>query len=242
MPGLGDVAVNLATLYILADRAMEESRPAWLPCRAGCAWCCWSLNVLVTWAEAYYVALTVARWTPEARASLARQARAEVTMLLGDPTIARIAAAGTGIAPDDFSNLKRALKQHLRPCPLLDRATGRCRVYQQRFLACRLYGQTAVQEQAGPSGYYCQVVAEDVTRQPEAQFYDAAPFMAALYRMTGAPTVYAMPVCFWLDALAQGPENGETYSLAYPDPLFERFLSMYAPLEFDIKTGDNNHV
>lgn len=83
-------------------------------CHKGCAWCC-NFQVTVRFADA---------------AQLARRARAEPELEARvRATAARIAHLG-----DPVARLRAAI-----PCAFLDPASGACRVYADRPLACRAY-------------------------------------------------------------------------------------------------------
>lgn len=236
---LDDAAVNLAVLYKLTDQTLSELRPAWSPCAAGCSWCCWSLNVLITWIEAYYVFMEVKRWSPEAKKELARRARAEVTILLGDPVIAEYAAADAttnAITPDKFPRLQAAMRNHLRPCPFLNRETNQCSVYEERFMACRLFGTSVASNLKGENVLYgCNVVEKVAGENSDTHLLDARPVSGALMSMAGAPTVYARPVSFWIDMLAQGEEENLGYSLDDPESIFAKLMFLYQPFDFTVK-------
>lgn len=209
---------------------MEESKPEWIPCRRGCSWCCWSLNVLITWIEAYHVLAEVKKWDESRLAALAKQARSEVEMLLSDPVIAKFASGGD-VDPRDLGELNLALKRHIRPCPLLNRQTGECQVYNERFLTCRTFGHTAIGKDNEFEGFYCQVVNEDVAKHEEVNLYNARVFADPLYHMAGAPNVIALPISFWIEALVTGGEENRGYSLTNPEPLFAEMLHLFNPIE-----------
>ncbi len=83
-------------------------------CHEGCAWCC-NFQVTVRFADA---------------AQLARRARAEPELeAVVRATAARIAHLG-----DPLARMRAAI-----PCAFLDAASGACRVYEDRPLACRAY-------------------------------------------------------------------------------------------------------
>lgn len=83
-------------------------------CHKGCAWCC-NFQVTVRFADA---------------AQLARRARAEPELEAKvRTTAARVAHLG-----DPVARLRAAI-----PCAFLDPASGACRVYADRPLACRAY-------------------------------------------------------------------------------------------------------
>lgn len=92
--------------------AAHAEKPIW-PCRKGCDLCCRRL--------ANVPALTAAEWTrlAEGIAQLAEEVQHEIE--------AKILALGEGERP-------------FIVCPLLDEASGACRVYHHRPAACRMYG------------------------------------------------------------------------------------------------------
>ena len=84
-------------------------------CHRGCAWCC-NFHVAVRFADA---------------AHLARRARAEPALE------AKVRATAARVAHlDPVARLRAAI-----PCAFLDGATGACRVYDDRPLACRGFGR-----------------------------------------------------------------------------------------------------
>ncbi|MBS2015227.1 MAG: YkgJ family cysteine cluster protein [Deltaproteobacteria bacterium] len=100
-------------------KATDTSTPGW-PCHAGCSDCCRSLAAVPE--------MTEPEWERVA-AAIAR---------LDDATRAHVHQA-----IDD-----RRARGTARPivCPLLDDATGLCRIYDARPLACRTYGYYADRE------------------------------------------------------------------------------------------------
>jgi len=110
--------------------AMEASHGPW-PCRAGCDTCCRRLGAIPSLSDPEFEALAVAieALPPEARAEV----HARVHQLRPDP-------AGR------------------YTCPLLDDASGRCRVYEARPIACRTYGFYAGRD----GDYWCEQVTAHV--------------------------------------------------------------------------------
>lgn len=101
----------------LARRALEGTMAAQKveegACHRGCAWCC-NFHVAVRFADA---------------AHLARRARAEPALE------ARVRATAARVGHlDPVTRLRAAV-----PCAFLESATGACRVYEDRPLACRAY-------------------------------------------------------------------------------------------------------
>ncbi|WP_256361368.1 YkgJ family cysteine cluster protein [Methylomonas koyamae] len=92
--------------------AIRSERPDWL-CRQGCQGCCHRL------------------------ADIPRLSLAEWRLL--DEGLALLPSQILRAVAEDVAALA---EQSVRPiaCPLLDRASGSCRVYPQRPIACRTYG------------------------------------------------------------------------------------------------------
>ena len=97
----------------LLERNMERQVEAGA-CHKGCAWCC-NFEVTVRFADA---------------AQLARRARAEPAL----EAKVRATAARVAHLEDAVARLRAAI-----PCAFLDPASGACRVYADRPLACRAY-------------------------------------------------------------------------------------------------------
>lgn len=96
------------------ERNLASPRVEQGACHKGCAWCCQGLEVEVRLAEA---------------AHLARRARLDPALEAGvRATAARVARL------DAVGRLRAGV-----PCAFLDRASGACRVYEDRPLACRSY-------------------------------------------------------------------------------------------------------
>jgi Fe-S-cluster containining protein len=126
------------------DRWFAErsaAHPGVVPCRAGCADCCHGpFDISV--ADAALLADAFARLAPEVRAEVRRRAgrllaRARRIEPGWQPPIAVAALADDEGDARRFDALCSAL--HDAPCPLLDDA-GRCRVYADRPLVCRMIG------------------------------------------------------------------------------------------------------
>jgi Fe-S-cluster containining protein len=230
-PTLDDVAVNIGALYIIADTNIAKNKPDWIPCRAGCSWCCYSMNSIVTWVEAYYLLKEIKDWSEEDKKDLKDRAENEMMFLMADEDIAAVASAGT-IKPDSRDKFNKALRRHIRPCPILDLKTGKCRAYEHRFMACRLFGSTVAQMgDEEYAGYYCNVVEEDAKAHPDEQLLNATPIDEVRFIMAGAPNVYAMPIASWIQTLVVGEKEGLGYSLDNVEPLFEKFMPMFQPLK-----------
>jgi Fe-S-cluster containining protein len=107
-----------------------------VPCRDGCSACCrgpFDISV----ADAELIGLAVDRLPAEVRSDVVRRA---------DALVGRMQALEPGWAPpyavdalgeERFDRLTEALSAE--PCPLLDEA-GRCRIYADRPLVCRMIG------------------------------------------------------------------------------------------------------
>lgn len=121
------------------DRWMDDGRrahPGIIPCRAGCTACCHG-PFDITVADVELIRGAVARMDPIDRAEVSRRARAllrRMTALAPDWTAPYdIAALGDEV----FDGISDALAAE--PCPLLG-DDGRCVVYNDRPLVCRLIG------------------------------------------------------------------------------------------------------
>jgi Fe-S-cluster containining protein len=120
------------------DGRAEGTREAhpWWPCAAGCDHCCRSLPTLP--------AITRPEWD-------------------------RLAAAIGDLPPDERDDVARRIASPppLPPitCPLLDVASGRCRVYAARPVACRTYGFYTERD----AGLHCDEVTRAVAEHdPDA--------------------------------------------------------------------------
>lgn len=150
----------------------------WWPCRKGCDHCCRHLAAPLTVSEWELTFL----W--EAYQALAPEVRAEIR--------ARVAALeGTG-----------------RPytCPFLDRASGGCRVYAHRPLACRTYGFYVSRD----LGAWCHFIQALLERHGEGDIiwgnHDAME--STLERLSGPP----LSVLQWFAAHPEGATGTESGS------------------------------
>jgi len=144
--------------------AVSAAHPGVVPCRAGCSACCHG-PFDISAADAVLIARALGRLAPEARAEVAARAR----RLVGK---ARALSPGWGppfairdIGEDRFDALGEALADE--PCPLLD-DEGRCRIYVDRPLVCRLIGLPM----ATPAG---RVLENDCPIQARFPAYAALP-------------------------------------------------------------------
>lgn len=110
--------------------AIRSERPDWL-CRQGCQGCCHRL------------------------ADIPRLSLAEWRLL--DEGLALLPSEILRAVAEDVAALA---EQSVRPivCPLLDRASGSCRVYPQRPIACRTYGFYLQRDK----GLYCKDIEAQV--------------------------------------------------------------------------------
>lgn len=230
---LSGALVNLAALHSVLDDALAANRPEWIPCRAGCSFCCWQMNEMVSWLEAAAIFNVVREWDASRKSALVTRALREVDALMADDAIMQF-ADGNEITPERLPDLAGAFRKHVRPCAFLDRASGNCTIYDVRPMHCRVFGQSVVmrRDEDDPALYGCTVVAGDTRAQiattGEAELFDVTDFFKAQRLMEGAPHVFALPLAFWVKTVAEGPE----WSLDYPETLFERFVENYKPLEF----------
>ena len=138
-PGLRTSPALYRELLQTLDRWVDDARrdhPGVIPCRAGCAACCHG-PFDVTVADAELMRQAVERLGPDEREAVRDRARALlVRMRALEPTWPppyEVAALGD----TRFDALADALA--VEPCPLLDPA-GRCRIYEDRPMVCRLIG------------------------------------------------------------------------------------------------------
>ncbi|ATG88451.1 YkgJ family cysteine cluster protein [Methylomonas koyamae] len=110
--------------------AIRSERPDWL-CRQGCQGCCHRLADIPR--------LSLAEW----------RLLDEGLTLLPSQILRAVAEDVAALA-----------EQSVRPivCPLLDRASGSCRVYPQRPIACRTYGFYLQRDK----GLYCKDIEAQV--------------------------------------------------------------------------------
>lgn len=231
---LDDALVNLGVLNNLLDETLTRHRPDWVPCRAGCSWCCWQMNEMVSWIEAAAIFNAVREWDAGQKAGLVQRAERECEMLLADPVIAKF-AEGSEVTPELLPQLAEAFRKHIRPCAFLKQESGECSIYEVRPQHCRVFGHSVVmpREDDKPAFYGCSVAREVVDERLNADepvnLFDVSGFLKALYVMAGAPHVFALPLAFWVREVARGEEWG----IDNPAPLFERFLAYYKPMKFE---------
>ena len=233
-----DVRVDIQVVFKLFDDATKEHKPDWISCQAGCSWCCWSMNSLISWSEAVVMLEAIRGMSAEEREAIALRAKQEVELLLTDPDIAYF-SEGRKIEPDELDKLNQALNRHLRPCALLDRKSGKCTIYNARPLACRTFGHTVVQiagDNDGARGLFCRVIDDDFRdSRMDTQFLDATPFFKAIHQMAGAPNVFALPIAFWIHHAANG---GNDWSLDNPEKMFENVLPFFRELKTEPEGED----
>lgn len=138
------------------DRWFAEGRrtaPIPVPCRAGCTACCHG-PFDISIADAELVGQAVSRLPAAEREAVAGRAAALLDRMhaiepgWGPPY--EVAAIGE----DRFDRLSEALASE--PCPLLDEA-GRCRIYADRPLVCRLIGLGMVTAAGGVIENACPI-------------------------------------------------------------------------------------
>ena len=107
-----------------------------VPCRDGCSACCHGpFDISV--ADAELIGLAVDRLPGDARAAVVRRAEALLERMRAiEPDWTRPYAVDS-LGEERFDRLTDALAAE--PCPLLD-DTGRCRIYADRPLVCRMIG------------------------------------------------------------------------------------------------------
>lgn len=238
-PTLGDALVNLAALQSLLDEALAANKPDWIPCRAGCSFCCWQMNEMVSWLEAAHIFNAVRGWDAGQKMQLVARALREVDALMADPDIMQF-ANGDEITPERLPDLAAAFRKHVRPCAFLNRERGECMIYDARPTHCRVFGQSVVMRRDAddPALYGCTVVAGDVqahlNADEDVSLFDVTDFFKAQRIMEGAPHVTALPLAFWVKVVAEGPD----WSLDHPELLFERFIENYKPLQLEAVRED----
>lgn len=114
----------------------RERHPNVIPCAAGCSACCHGpFDVSV--ADVALLRRGLAKLDPAARDEVVRRAHALVARVHEREPAWEPPFAIASIGEDRFDALSEAL--HEEPCPCLDDA-GRCRIYEERPLVCRLIG------------------------------------------------------------------------------------------------------
>ena len=107
-----------------------------VPCRSGCSACCHGpFDISV--ADAELIADAVRRLPAEERVAVIHRGRALLDRMLALEPAWRPPYAVEELGEDRFDRLTDALAAE--PCPLLD-DTGRCRIYADRPLVCRMIG------------------------------------------------------------------------------------------------------
>jgi Fe-S-cluster containining protein len=121
------------------DRWMAEARrghPGIIPCRAGCAACCHG-PFDVTAADVELMREAVDRLAEAERAEIGARARALLTRMCAEAPDWNPPFDVAQIGDDRFDAVAESLGTE--PCPLLG-SDGRCRIYEDRPMVCRLIG------------------------------------------------------------------------------------------------------
>ncbi|GGN94387.1 YkgJ family cysteine cluster protein [Saccharibacillus kuerlensis] len=138
-------AAHITRLYREVERTIDEFRadhPKQPPCREGCSSCC-SDYFPISQVEFELLLVYMERhWSKDEVAEAFE--RAEENLLLLKQENAQLYASLTHTI--DRKGELDAVRQHAGrnsfPCPLLDQATGRCRVYPVRPFICRTHGSS----------------------------------------------------------------------------------------------------
>lgn len=113
-----------------------EHHPGIIPCRAGCSDCCLGpFDISVA-----DILLLQEGWnqlSPEDRREVRDRAEAQVARMKSLEESWDMKLGIEGLGEEEFDRLSETLRAE--PCPMLDR-TGRCRVYADRPLVCRVMG------------------------------------------------------------------------------------------------------
>ncbi len=171
--------------------AAHADHPGVIPCAGGCTACCHGpFDISV--ADALMVREAVRRQSPERRAEL--EARALLAL-----EAQRAEAPGweapydvTDLGEDAFDELGDALSAE--PCPMLD-ADGRCGIYDDRPLVCRLIGLPLRTSEGGFIDNACPIIDEHPAYAALApRLFDLvgfeareAPLRVAAARVLGVP-------------------------------------------------------
>lgn len=165
--------VRLPVLDQAIDDRVDATRAAhaFWPCAKGCDRCCRSLPVLPT--------IRRAEWE-------------------------RLEAAVRALAPEvqeDFVRRVRAAEAMAAPltCPVLDLASGACRTYEARPIACRTYGYYTERD----GGLHCGIVTEAVAGHGAEVVWGNGEAIERTLQALGEPRSLAA----WLDEAgwARGP-------------------------------------
>jgi Fe-S-cluster containining protein len=117
-------------------RGKAAAGPGVIPCASGCSACCHGpFDVSV--ADVALIRRGLQKLTPEVRADVVARARALLEKARAVEPAWQDPYAVASIGPERFDAVCEALADE--PCPLLDDA-GRCRIYEDRPLVCRLIG------------------------------------------------------------------------------------------------------
>lgn len=145
------------------DRGFAEIRRRagpYLLCAPGCSECCFG-PFPITRLDVRRLLSGLARADPSTAAAIVADARDAIeTLRQGFP-----GDAGSGRLAPDTNALDRFFSRHARlPCPVLDKTTGTCRLWEDRPVACRTYGPPlAFTGAPAPHCKLCFVHAPDET-------------------------------------------------------------------------------
>lgn len=161
--------VRLPVLDQAIDERVNATRAehAFWPCAKGCDLCCRSLPVLPT--------ISRVEWERLEEALLALEA----------------------VARADFvRRVREAPAKGPLTCPVLDRASGACRTYEARPIACRTYGYYTERD----GGLHCGIVTEAVAAHEAEVVWGNGEAVARTLRELGE----ARSLAAWLDEAGWG--------------------------------------
>lgn len=184
------------------DRWFEAAaarHPGVIPCRAGCSACCHG-PFDISAADALLLREGLAALDPEARAGVARRAGAILERM-------RAVEPGWGppwlietIGEARFDAISEALAQE--PCPLLD-PEGRCLVYAERPLVCRLIGLPMLTGEGEVLENACPIQE----RFPTYQALDPLPFDLEALEAAETACLEAAALALWGTPTARDRET-----------------------------------
>lgn len=149
-----DPATDLVILATV-DAAVAQSHAQagkWIACRPGCSECC-SVLFPITLQDAARLHRGRLAAPPAVRADIEQRARQLWQRI--EPDFPGDPASGLFRANDEWQEW--FLTRHKgHPCPVVDPATGACRLYEHRPVACRLYGHLIqIGDEAQTICHYC---------------------------------------------------------------------------------------